>query len=165
MKHPIKFFRFLFTFLLLYHGIVITHEYQHPYVVINFQQQTSNISNIAFTARPTLRVNTNNHYKNYYPTPEQLAIVMSWMQKLYPDNITATTPPQKKPSPQQQNQSIPATIATPVENITQQKCDATHITELEDQFFIYQQCPEWDKHTRVIDERTNALKQLKNGNQ
>ncbi len=155
---------FLCTLFIFCNITILTSEYKYHYVALDLKPQ-NNTPNISLTAHATLVGSTNSHYKNHYPTPQQLAIVTNWMRQFYPDTTALSAPP-KKPSPLQKTSINTASQSSPIPEITtHQKYSATSITKLEDQFFIYQQSPEWDTHAHIINQRVNALEQIKNGNQ
>jgi hypothetical protein len=117
----------------------------------------NNTSSVTLTAHEAADRSTNTYSTNNYSISQQFTAVMNWMRQFYPDTVLPSAPP-KKPSPPQQT-PIKACPPPPSisEIITDQKYSATHIAQLEDQFFIYQQSPEWDTHTQVIEHRANAL--------
>jgi hypothetical protein len=165
MKHS-KIFSTSLCILLIACNVMVVASggYKHHYAQLSFKSQ-NNIPNVALTAYAVPSRNTNPYYKNNYSVSQQFAAVINWIQQLYPNKAIASLSAKKTLLSQQAPIKASAESPSIPEAITHQKYSSNRIAELENQFFIYQHSPEWDRHTHIINQRINALEQIKSGNQ
>lgn len=164
MKHAISlYFIFLTLIIQCYTENNSYHPQEHIFVI---SQQLTHTPSTHFSPHLSINLKTQKNYHSHHlPPAQQLNIIKNWIERYFKPNPIPYG--QLPPVIHATETSTPAlhentTKATPQIEPLPEKIP--YIDDLQTAVHIQKLCPEWEKHSAILDARSSALEQIKNGN-
>lgn len=166
-KHTILYRLTLSILVTLFFSTQTEHTYHSKAHALFIPQKIIHVSQSDFSCYASISSSIERKYYSEPLTPaQQLNIINKWIEQYLRADTTSYS--QLPPASQTTKISAPAR-SEKVEPTTQSTTipfpqEIPYITDLENILHVQRLCLEWEKHSAILDARTKAIEQIKNGN-
>lgn len=159
MKHTILLYAIIFALIASYCRVLGEYPYSPQSHIFSIPQKIALTPHTNFPAQASINTRTRNYHTNYLTPAQQLNIINAWVKQYQASTISYVQLPSASPP------TACAKVNEPTNPIIILSHDEPpHTTDLEDALHIQRLSPEWEKHSAILDARSNALEQIKNDN-